>query len=216
MKTVMHKSCVETELICSEDGKNTYEVIKRLKGVDGDTGIIVMLFPTKNGNNICSDDNTTNFLLSHMKDLGLNEIRIINLFSKVSNSRISSRGLQVDTQNMDFIENEVFANKDLSKQKFIVAWGNSMESSKAVNESKRLIIDMYLKKLPKGKITQIVCPERGLVDGANHILFLGIRAKTARWRLMEYNSDKILAANIPIDKISKKPSVSSLPTVKLK
>ena len=97
MKNITHKVCVETELICSEDGENTYEVIKRLKGVDGETGVIVMLFPTKKGDNIYSDDNTTNFLISHMKDLGLNEIRIINLFSKVSNSRVSARGLQVDT-----------------------------------------------------------------------------------------------------------------------
>ena len=63
MKNITHKVCVETELICSEDGENTYEVIKRLKGVEGDTGIIVMLFPTKNGDNIYSDDNTTNFLI---------------------------------------------------------------------------------------------------------------------------------------------------------
>lgn len=209
MKNITHKVCVETELICSEDGENTYEVIKRLKGVEGDTGIIVMLFPTKNGDNIYSDDNTTNFLISHMKDLGLNEIRIINLFSKVSNSRVSARGLQVDTDNMDFVENIVFADKDLSKYKFIVAWGNSMESSKAVNESKRQIINMYHEKLPKGKVMQIVCPERGLIDGANHILYLGIRAKTAKWRLMEFNTDKILADNKPIDEILKKPSLST-------
>lgn len=89
---------------------------------------------------------------------------------------------------MDFIEKSVFSDTNLKNQKFIVAWGNSMESSKkAVTESKKQIIEAYLKRLPKGKIYQIVCPERGIVDGAIHPLFLGIRARTSKWRLMEYN-----------------------------
>lgn len=194
MKTTIHKSCVETELVCSEDGKNTYEIIKRLKDTDGDIGIIVMLFPTRNGENIDSDDNTINHLVSHMKDFNFKEIRIINLFSRVVNSRISSRGLQVDEDNMKFIEDVILADKDLSKHKFIVAWGNSMESSKAVNESKKKIIDMYLKKIPKGKVEQIVCPQRQIVSGASHPLFLGIRAKTSKWSLMQFDTKENLKA----------------------
>ena len=194
MKTTIHKSCVETELVCSEDGKNTYEIIKRLKDTDGDIGIIVMLFPTRNGENIDSDDNTINHLVSHMKDFSFKEIRIINLFSKVVNSRISSRGLQMDEDNMKFIEDVILADKDLSKHKFIVAWGNSMESSKAVNESKKKIIDMYLKKIPKGKVEQIVCPQRQIVSGASHPLFLGIRAKTSKWSLMQFDTKENLKA----------------------
>ena len=211
MKTTVHKSCIETELVCSEDGKNTYEIIKRISGADGDIGIIVMLFPTRNGDNIDGADSTLNHLVTHMKDFNFSEIRIINLFSRVVNARISARGLEVDSENMKFIDDVVLADKDLNKHNFIVAWGNSMESSKAVNDSKRQIIKSYLDKLPKGKIYQIVCPERDITDGACHPLFLGIRAKTSKWRLMEYNTDKLLS-----DNNSKKPSVSSAPSVKLK
>lgn len=194
MKTTVHKSCVETELVCSDDGKNTYEIIKRLKGADGDIGIIVMLFPTRNGDNIDSDDNTINHLVSHMKDFNFKEIRIINLFSRVVNSRISSRGLQVDEENMKFIEDVILADKDLNKHKFIVAWGNSMESSKAVNDSKKRIIEMYLNKMSKGKVEQIVCPQRQIVSGASHPLFLGIRAKTSKWSLMQFDTKEVLKA----------------------
>lgn len=185
MKTI--NTSIETELICSDDGKNTYCITKRLNGVEGETGIIVMLFPTRNEKNLNADDSTINHIVAHMGDFGFSEIKIINLFSKVVSARPSSRGLTIDNENMNFIENSILSDKDLKAQKFIVAWGNSMESSKAVTESKKQIIEAYLKRLPKGKIYQIVCPERGIVDGASHPLFLGIRAKTAKWRLMEYN-----------------------------
>lgn len=185
MKTV--NTSIETELICSDDGKNTYCITKRLNGVEGETGIVIMLFPTRNEKNLNADDSTINHLVAHMSDFGFSEIKIINLFSKVISARPSSRGLTIDSENMNFIENSILSDKDLKNQKFIVAWGNSMESSKAVNESKRQVIDMYMKKSPKGKIYQIVCPERGIADGASHPLYLGIRAKSTLWRLMEYN-----------------------------
>lgn len=189
MKTI--NTSVETELVCSDDGKNTYCITKRLNGVEGETGIIVMLFPTRNEKNLNADDSTINHIVAHMGDFGFSEIKIINLFSKVVSARPSSRGLVIDSDNMDFIEKSVFSDTNLKNQKFIVAWGNSMESSKAVTESKKQIIEAYLKRLTKGKIYQIVCPERGIVDGASHPLFLGIRAKTAKWRLMEYNQSVI-------------------------
>ena len=216
MKTVTHNSCIETEIICSPDNKNTYCITKRLKGVEGETGIIVMLFPTRNADNMNADDSTLNHIVAHLGDFGFDEVKIINLFSKVVNARISARGLEVDSENMKFIDDVILADKDLNKQKFIVAWGNSMETSKAVNDSKRQIIEMFLNKLPKGKIYQIVCPEREITDGACHPLFLGIRAKISKWRLMEFNTDKILADNKPTDKNSKMPTISTTSTVKSK
>lgn len=216
MKTVTHNSCIETEIICSPDNKNTYCITKRLIGVEGETGIIVMLFPTRNADNMNADDSTLNHIVAHLSDFGFNEVKIINLFAKVVSARISARGLEVDSENMKFIDDVILADKDLNKQKFILAWGNSMETSKAVNDSKRQIIEMFLNKLPKGKIYQIVCPEHDITDGACHPLFLGIKAKNSKWRLLEYNIDKILVDNKPTEKISKKPTVSTTPTIKSK
>lgn len=214
MKTVTHNSCIETEIICSPDNKNTYCITKRLQGVEGETGIIVMLFPTRNADNMNADDSTLNHIVAHLGDFGFNEVKIINLFSKVVNARISVRGLEVDSENMKFIDDVILADKDLNKQKLIVAFGSSMESSKAVNKSKRQIMEMFLNKLPKGKIYQIVCPERDITDGACHPLFLGIKAKTSKWRLLEYNTDKILADNNLAEENPKKPSVSTTSAVK--
>lgn len=199
MKTI--NTSIETELICSDDGKNTYCITKRLNGIEGETGIIVMLFPTRNEKNLNADDSTINHLVAHMSDFGFSEIKIINLFSKVISARPSSRGLVIDSDNMDFIEKSVFSDTNLKNQKFIVGWGNSMKSSAAVTESKKKIIEAYLKRLPKGKIYQIVCPERGIVDGANHPLFLGVRAaKTVKWRLMEYNHKPLFSVTKTAEK----------------
>lgn len=198
MKTI--NTSIETELICSDNGKNTYCITKRLNGVVGETGIIVMLFPTRNEKNLYADDSTINHLVAHMGDFGFSEIKIINLFSKVISARPSVKGLVADTENMKFIEDNILDDKNLSKQKFIVAWGNSMESSKAVNESKKKIIEMFLNKLPKGKVYQFVCPERDITDGAPHPLFLGIRAKTVKWRLMEYCYKELLPATKNVEK----------------
>ena len=69
MKTI--KTSIETELICSDDGKNTYCITKRLNGVEGETGIVIMLFPTRNEKNLNADDSTINHIVAHMGDFGL-------------------------------------------------------------------------------------------------------------------------------------------------
>lgn len=196
METLTHKSTVQTEIVCSKDGKNTFEITKTLSDVKGEKAIIVLLYPTRNQENINSEDSTLNHIVSHMKDFDFSEVKIINLFSKVVNGRMSSRGLQVDTENMKYIEETVFSDKDLKDKKFIVAWGNSMESSAACNESKKKIIEMYLSKLPKGKVYQIVCPERGIVEGSPHPLFLGIRAKDVDWKLLQFDTKSILKEKV--------------------
>ena len=95
---------VETDIITSDDGKNTFEVTKRLNGIDGENGVIVLLYPTRICDNIFSEDNTLNYLVSHMQELHLKELKIINLFSKVVSGKMSSRGLEVDEENMKYIE----------------------------------------------------------------------------------------------------------------
>lgn len=116
------KISVQTELITSNDGKNTYEVIKRLEGCEGECAFIISLYPTRNAENISANDSTLNHLVSHFNDLGLNELHIINLFSKVVNGKMSVRGLEPDKENLKYID-ELMADKKFQSSKFIVAWG---------------------------------------------------------------------------------------------
>ena len=177
---------VETELIASDDGKHTYEVIKRLSGVEGESGYLISLYPTRNETNLFSNDSTLNHIVSHMSELGFNELHLINLFSMVVSTKISSKGLTVDEDNMNYIE-KLMKESDFKKRKFIVAWGNSMVTSKAVQLSKLNVFNLYKKHCPKNRIYQLTTVGRVLEsDVAPHPLYLGIRANNSVWGLKEF------------------------------
>ena len=182
MKTITHKSVVETEIVCSEDNKHTYEVVKRYKDTIGEKAYIVLLYPTRTADNIWSDDSTLNHLAAHMRELGLNEIRIVNLFSTVVAGKMSAKGLQVDEDNLKYIEN-IMRNKSFSDYKFIVAWGTSMATSYACQKSKVEIFNMFKKYKPKEKIYQLSTNDDNITVDFAHPLFLGIRAKNKIWEL---------------------------------
>ena len=184
MKTV--KATIHTEIVTSDDGKNTYEIIKRLADVTGEKGYIISLYPTRDETNIFACDSTLNYLVSHMQELGFNELHIIYLVSNVVSGKMSTRGLKVDEANMSYIDN-LMSTKDFQKSKFIVAWGNSLLSSLAISDSKLRIFDMYKKHCPKGKLYQLTTIGFTLdSDIAPHPLYVGIRADNTQWGLKEF------------------------------
>lgn len=195
----MIKANLETEVVSSDNGLYTYEVIKRLVGVDGECGYLISLYPTRNESNIFSNDNTLNHIVSHMSELGFNELHMINLFSKVVSSKISSRGLLVDEENMRYIEN-IMSDKRFKNSKFIIAWGNSMLSSQAVKISKTKIFSMYKTFCPKNKLYQLTVIGKQLdSEIVPHPLYLGIRANNSVWGLQEFKlTDKVLMISKPI------------------
>lgn len=185
MKTI--KATVHTELITSDDGKHTYEVIKRLEGIDGERGYLISLYPTRDETNIFSSDSTLNHLVSHMQELGFNELHIINLISTVVNSgKLSTRGLQIDTDNMEYID-KLMSTKEFKSSKFIIAWGNSLLSCAAINDSKQKIFEIFNKHCPKNKLHQLTTIGLTLdSDIAPHPLYVGIRCGDFQWGLKEY------------------------------
>ena len=80
----------------------------------------------------------------------------------------------------------------------VIIWTTSAVTD--LENYKNKIIEMYLNKLPKGKVYQFVCPERDITAGAPHPLFLGIRAKTVKWRLMEYSDKELFPATKNVEK----------------
>lgn len=77
---------VETTIVSSDDGANTYEVKKRLldgKGnpAEGKDAILIGLHPTTNAGEPYKTNVSTNHLVCKMPELGLRSVRILNLFS---------------------------------------------------------------------------------------------------------------------------------------
>lgn len=182
MKTITHKMTIETELVCSEDGKHTYEVVKRFPDIVGEKAYIILLYPTRTRNNMYSDDSTLNHLVSHMNELGLNELRIINLFSNVVNGKMSSRELKPDEDNLKYIE-DIMKNKNFADFKFIIAWGTSMATSYACQKAKAEVLCLFKKYNSKSKLYQLGTNNDNIAVDFAHPLYLGIRAKNSIWEL---------------------------------
>lgn len=198
MKTITHKAVIETEIICSEDNKHTYEVIKKFPEIVGEKAYIVLLYPTRTADNIWSDDSTLNHLASHMKELGLNEIRIINLFSKVVNGKLSAKRLKPDEDNLKYIEG-IMQSKSFADYKFIIAWGTSMATSYACQKAKAEVLCQFKKYNSKSKLYQLGTNNDNIAVDFAHPLYLGIRAKNSIWKLEEVKIKKNMF-NLPEQK----------------
>lgn len=177
-------SSIETRLVSSDDGEHTYSITKSFKDGCGDKAVIVLLYPTRSKENIDGDDTTISHLINHMKDMELSEITIINLFSKVVKSKLSAKGLEVDEENIQYIEKEIMSQKDFKNKKFVLAYGSSMQSCLACNESKKRIVAMFRKYNSEGTIFQF---STATMEDENcpHPLWLGIRCKFQKWNLTE-------------------------------
>lgn len=184
MNTEKIKAVIETEIVCSTDGKNTFEVVKRLQGVSGDKAIIILLYPTRTQKNIFSEDSTLNYIVSHMSEMNLSELRIINLFSTVVEGKLSAKGLQVDTDNLSYIES-VLSNENFKEYKFVIAWGSSMATSFACQRTKAEVLNIFKNHNPKAKVFQIVTSNNKIDVDFAHPLFLGIRANSDKWKLKD-------------------------------
>ena len=218
MKTI--NATIHTTLITSDDGLRTFEIIKKIDDCKGDSAYIISLYPTRCEQNIYNSDVTINYLVGRMTELDINELHIINLYSKVVNGKMSVRGLQIDEENMSYINNLMNDSK-FQSSKFIIAWGSSFQSSSAINESKYKILQMYIENTKKSKAYQLsACGKSFDNDNMMHPLYIGIRCPNP-WALKEFKiTDNMLneykLKSKKSSQNSNKPSVSSAPTVKLK
>lgn len=204
MKLKTTESCIKTTLISSEDNRYTYEIRKEILGKSGKTGIVIMLYPSIDEKEIVKCDNTTQALIDHMDSLGWNTLRIINLFSKVCKARISTRGITMDNENLEYI-NQIMQEKDSSKMDWTIAWGSSMSHCLVANNMKRKILSMIREYLPSISVKQLSTDEVSAKnEKAIHPLYLKIRNSNSTWYLEEYQIPEELT-QCKEDELSGKP-----------
>lgn len=190
------KSTVVTTIISSEDGRNTYEIRKEIMEGNGETAVVIMLYPGTSDRDILKCDSTSQAIINHCDELGISRLRLINLFSKVCSSRMSTRNIEIDTDNLAYIEG-IMKEENAESYDWIIAWGSSMSANVVANQSKHQILLKLQKHIPSVK------PKRFTVENIDiqnengvHPLYLGIHYKNRVWELQDYALPKeILDSN---------------------
>ena len=185
-KLTESETSLKTNIITSPDGNRTYAITKTIENLQGAKGIFVLLYPTRTPENLHVEDSTNVHLLNHLKELGLSSYTIVNLFSTVTKSKLSTRGLLLDKENMDYIRNQVFKNCNISADKVVIAWGNSHQTSKTVNQAKLEVLKMWAEMYQNAEIYQLSANGLDKDNIGVHPLYMGIRFSNAQWKLTAY------------------------------
>ena len=190
MELVKSIGTITSTLITNKELTKCFEIDRTLHEASGEKAIMISLFPTlgsKVGDAFVVDK-TTQHLISHMSDLNLKSVKIVNLFSKIyRGSRLSSRNLKVDVDNLEYIET-LFKRKDFHEYKVILAYGSSMSTSFACRETKRTLLNLFQMYNPDGKLYQLTTNNLSSKNQeAIHVLYMGIRFSNIKWRLEEFH-----------------------------
>ena len=186
MKLRTTETSITTKIISNEEGDKTFEIRKYIPSIDGRTAVLIMLYPGIGYRDILKCDDTTQNILNHCDELGIDDLRIMNIFSKVCKAKPSTRNIQVDSENLTYLEN-VMKEEGAANYIWGVCWGSSMQTCLAVNETKKQLLLSIKSLLPTVKLKQLTVD--GLQtqsDGAVHPLYLGIRHGNKTWRLEDY------------------------------
>ena len=171
---------LKTTIIADDSKDHVYRIIREFD-TDGDEAILLTLYPTLTEPN--TFDLSSMHLMNHASDEGMNlkKVHFVYLFSKVVHSKLSTKGLTVDEENMNYLRDIISQLKDA---KIIIAYGSSMEKCQAVIESKVRIFRMIKELRPDDALWQIGAD--GLEEESPHILFCGIRCHNIPWKLRHY------------------------------
>ena len=189
-KVIEKENRLITKITASADGSRTYSLTKTVEGLEGGKGIFVLLYPTSTIENLYVEDSTNVHLLNHMKELGLSGYIIVNLFSTVTQSKLSTRGIVLDTDNLNYVRDKIFKALSAPEDKIIIAWGNSHQTSKVVNQAKLEILKMWKEMYGEAELYQLTTDGLGKDNVGVHPLYMGIRYSNAIWRLERYPAEK--------------------------
>lgn len=196
------ESVLKTTVIGSEDGKKTFSITREFEESDGETAVMIALYPTISTEEANVFDTTSKHMIAHMPELKIRSLTMVNLFPKIlGNSYKGCSMLEYDEENLQYILNLL---KDNPDAKVIISWGCNMLRNTTTNRAKQFI----LKALSKEKPTRILQLTTDYVDAGEkegiHALYLGLRNSSDKWRLKKYDVKTELSR---IDKVlNKKPT----------
>ncbi len=169
-----------TTIITNDEENRVFEICREFDN-DGEEVILLTLYPTLTTPN--SFDLSSVHLINHAADEGLQlrKVHFVFLFSKVVSTKLSTRGLKVDVENMEYLRGLI---TKLPEAKIIISYGSSMHNCPAVIESKVELFKMIKELRPKDALWQLDTED--MEEEAPHILFAGIRYNNQFWGLRHY------------------------------
>ena len=174
------KEQMTTEVVYQ--GNHTYEIKKTIEGFKGESAILIGLYPTIDGDNITRIDSTQLHLINHMKELGLCEVRIMNLYPDVFDRKPSTVQLSYDKENFEYIMQAINATEEY---KIVIAYGSSHSSNKTTNMVKKNLLEAIGNSKAKDRVYQISSEYIDTMSSdPTHVLYLGLRHGDERWKLV--------------------------------
>lgn len=179
------------EVTGSDDGENTYEV-RRKWGDGGEKSLVIELYPTISAEECEKLDLSAMHLMNHTKELGWNDVHIVNLYSNIFDSKPLASQLKDDITNLSYIE-ELLEREDIKEYDIVIAWGNSLSTHIGMVRAKIDLLNMLKDKGLLEQVKCIVTENLSVVECYGvHPLYLGLRYAKDKWSLVEYPVEKEL------------------------
>lgn len=184
---------IDTVLIGSDDGLQTYEIMRTWDSTKK-KAIIIELYPTISSSNINTLDLSIMHLLNHIKQLNLGCIRVMNLYSTVYSEKPSASSLHEDLENIAYIT-DVLDEPDIADYEIIIAWGSSLSNHTATINTKIHILETLQEKGLEKNVTQLYTEflDTNTTIGC-HPLYLGLHFSRDTWSTISYPLQSELAS----------------------
>lgn len=191
MNVVTENFNMLVEVTGSDDGRNTYEV-RRKWGDEGKKALVVELYPTISAEQCEKMDLSAMHLQNHTKELGWDDVHIVNLYSNIFDSKPLASQLKDDIENLSYIE-EILEKDDIKDYDIVIAWGNSLSTHIGTVKAKIDLLNMLKDKGLLEQVKCIVTENLSVVECYGvHPLYLGLRYSKDKWSLVEYPVDEEL------------------------
>lgn len=167
-----------TEITGSDDGKLTYEIMRRWSDT-GKKAVVIELYPGIGVDNIEQIDLSYMHLNNHLNELGIGEIHIVNLFCTVFEHKPLAKLLVENEENIQHIQS-LCMQKDIDY--ILIAYGSTLGSHQIARTVKckllKFLMDKKLDKKVKHLVVEYLDTNQQI---ATHPLYLGLRFSREQW-----------------------------------
>lgn len=133
------------------------------------------LYPTISAEQCEKLDLSAMHLLNHTKELGWDDVHIVNLYSNIFDSKPLASQLKDDIENLSYIE-EILERDDIKDYDIVIVWGNSLSTHIGTVKAKIDLLNMLKDKGLLEQVKCIVTENLSVVECYGvHPLYLGLR-----------------------------------------